>query len=265
MPDAYTFIPISKYIGPIIIVIASTILGSLSIWWDSGSIEIKGNQPPKQYEWIYQQRPIDLGSFSNRIRPIYMPLLSLSASFAFCGYIFKYMSTISYLLSHDFGSGVYIFCSILVAQQTVAWFFIPLIQRMFCGETGSTRSTVVGSWYMLKCFVYGLQGMFLLGLTAINPSLSLAYGVVMFPITMIIRPTGSFPLLFLQSLFLTMVSPPVLLLIWGILGQNFIVPWMFLADLCENWNTFGAIFLPLMCLFYWPINITLQVMATMEK
>lgn len=265
MPDAYKYIPISKYAAPIIIVIATAIFGSLSIWWNTGEIQSTSQYQSKETDWKYQQRPLNVNSFSNRIRPLYMPLITLSLCYIFCGYILKHIGTISYISTIGNSNALFLFCAVICSQQTTAWFLIPLIQRILCGEAGASRSTVAGSWQILKCFIYGLEGIILLSLTLANPSLSAIMAVIIIPVTMIIKPARSFILLVLQSAMLSALSPPMILFIWGIVVGDFSAPIEFLARIYEYWYTFNAHFLPWICLLYWPLNLASQVLVTMEQ
>jgi glycosylphosphatidylinositol transamidase len=107
MPSAYAFIPIAKYIGQLIGVIVATILASVGLWWSSG--ELEASKQKNRKPWQFLQRSFGLASFSTKIRPLYMPLLSLGLSFLFPGYVFFYIDTIRFMANVDsFSVSVYI-------------------------------------------------------------------------------------------------------------------------------------------------------------
>lgn len=270
MPTAHSFIPISKYIPPLIIIIVCVILGSLNLWIQTGDIEIPKLKNLKREPWKYLQREVGSLSFTNRHRPLYLPLVTLASSFAFCAYCFSHMGTISAVAHSSFqnvllsNQAMYMFSSIIVGQQTTTWFMIPLIQRLITGESGSSTITVAGSWKILKCFVCAIMGMVLMSLTTINPSLSLFFAIPLVPITLLFRPTKSNVLFVIQMSILVLLSPPMLLALYGLYVQNYYAATLFLTEAFEYWSVFGGFFLPMMCLFYWPLNIACQVCIGME-
>ena len=94
MPASRKFIPISKYVGPVLAIAATAIFGALNIWWTTGDLEpkLKGK---KRLGWKFMQREYGESSFSTVTRPLYMPLISLVLCFTFCWYMFKNLDTIS--------------------------------------------------------------------------------------------------------------------------------------------------------------------------
>jgi glycosylphosphatidylinositol transamidase len=79
MPTAHSFIPISKYIGPIAITAACSIFVSLDVWWTHGEIPVR-NSGSKQ-PWKYALRGYGVSTFTNRVRPIYIPTILLGLCF----------------------------------------------------------------------------------------------------------------------------------------------------------------------------------------
>lgn len=97
MPSADMFIPLSKYIGPLISVISAVILCSISVWWSTGDIEVVSPNNHKKQKWQFVHRDFGLASFSTRIRPLYMPMLSLALCAVFPGYVFVNFDTIRFI------------------------------------------------------------------------------------------------------------------------------------------------------------------------
>lgn len=97
MPSADMFIPLSKYIGPLISVIVSVILCSISVWWSTGDIEVNRPDNHEKRKWQFVHREFGLASFSNRIRPLYMPMLSFSLCVVFPGFVFVNFDTIRFV------------------------------------------------------------------------------------------------------------------------------------------------------------------------
>ena len=97
MPSADMFIPLSKYIGPLISVISAVILCSISVWWSTGDIEVVRPNNHEKQKWQFVHRDFGLASFSTRIRPLYMPMLSLALCVVFPGYVFVNFDTIRFI------------------------------------------------------------------------------------------------------------------------------------------------------------------------
>jgi hypothetical protein len=154
---------------------------------------------------------------------------------------------------------------IILSQQVYSWFLIPLLQRVFCGDTGSSRYSSAGAWKILKCFIYLVLGVGLSSLMTINPSLALAIAIPLIPICIICRPSQSLFFLVIQSSVLVVTSPPVLLVIYALYSQDIGVVNSTIKWLYESWSTFGGSFLPWVVWFYWPLNLALQLLVTMEN
>jgi hypothetical protein len=161
--------------------------------------------------------------------------------------------------------GIYVLISIWVAQQTMSWFMIPTIQRMLSSDSGSSRTTVAGVWTSLKVFVCAGSGMFLLSLSVLNPSLSLVLALPMIPLLIMVKPSDSFIKTVLQTLLVVLVSPPsIVSLACFLWGTNHVVS--FLDYSVQSYHIFrGAIFLPLTVLVYWPLNLAMQLIITMQS
>lgn len=149
------------------------------------------------------------------------------------------------------------FSAIITSQQTYTWFIVPLLQRLFGGNSGSTRYRIAGAWQIIKCIVYLILGLGVVCLTLVNPSLAIVFAVPLIPICILMKPRKSFMMLLLQSTILFLISPPVLLLMFGANGD-------ILQQLLENYTTFGNLLLPWIIYFCWPIILCLQLLVTME-
>lgn len=97
MPSGDQFVPLSKYIGQLVAVIAASILSSVGIWWSTG--EIMSNVKPRSKKWKFLQREFGLASFTAKIRPLYMPIITLALSTIYPAYIFSQMNSVRYLAS----------------------------------------------------------------------------------------------------------------------------------------------------------------------
>jgi glycosylphosphatidylinositol transamidase len=94
MPTAYSFIPISKYIIPIAIIAGCAIFVSLDLWWTSGEIAVQPVKDTTRKAWRYAQRQFGVGSFSNKHRPLYIPLLLLCMCFVLPIWVFTNLKVI---------------------------------------------------------------------------------------------------------------------------------------------------------------------------
>ena len=153
--------------------------------------------------------------------------------------------------------------AIITFQQTFTWFIIPLLQRLFGGDSGSQKYRVTAAWQIIKCIVYLLVGLGIVSLIPVNPSLAVTFAVPLIPICIISKPSKSFITLVLQSILLFTISPPILLAAYGLHVQSLSEPAVLLNELLENWNTFGNLLLPWIIWFYWPIILALQLLVTM--
>ena len=262
MPSATSFIPISKYAGPISIIISCFLFIGLDLWWTSGEIPLKSIKQTRT-PWKFLQRSIGTSSFSNKQRPIYIPIILLCSSFVYPMYIFKYIENITEMIKMDLLHALYIFISIMIGQQTTSWFMIPLIQRILAGDAGSSRSTISGVWMIFKSLIAALYGIFLFSLLTMNPSLSLLTSIPTLLFLLILKPTRSFLFMMIQSIILQCTSPPMLLFGYG-LFTSMKTSIDFLSFIVDSWFHFTGLFLPIMILIYWPLNLACQVLVTME-
>ncbi|KAJ3258769.1 hypothetical protein HK103_003363 [Boothiomyces macroporosus] len=236
MPSAFQFIPISKYVAPLAILIATLVAQSAQIWIASGEQQVTAPKDYVRKPWKYIQREYGSSSFSNKIRPIYMPVLTLA---------------------------LFMFAAIFVGQQTMTWFMIPLLQRLICADAGASRSTTAPVWLILKSFILGLMGLFLFSIATMNPSLSLLMSIPIVPVFLLIRPTANI-LYYVQMMVLVALSPPVLLFLYAFVQQDHLVAAQLLTNSYFYWDLFGGLLLPWIALAYWPLNLGAQVMISME-
>lgn len=103
MPSADKFIPIAKYVGQLIAVIAAAILASVGLWWRTGDIDVKKPSQSKNalMPIPFLQREYGVASFSTKIRPLYMPIISMLLSAIFPLYVFMHMNTLRFLAHED--------------------------------------------------------------------------------------------------------------------------------------------------------------------
>ena len=206
-----------------------------------------------------------MSSFSTFKRPLYIPLLSLVACFSYCYYTFTGLDTLTAISSLSWTHAVFILFAVTTSQQAFTWFIVPLLQRLFGGDSGSSKYRITGCWKLLKCFLYLGVGLGIVAMTPTNPSLAVLISVPLIPILILCRPYKSFGMLCLQSLLLFILSPPVILVIFGIFKGGLKQAVSLLNSSLENYETFGNLLLPVICLFYWPIILSLQLLATMES
>ncbi|KAJ3270445.1 hypothetical protein HDV01_007805 [Terramyces sp. JEL0728] len=263
MPSAFDFIPISKYVAPLAILIATLIAQSAQIWVTSGELQVA---PPKGYvrkPWKYVQREYGSSSFSNRIRPVYMPVLTLAFSFLFPMAVFSIVDIVQFTVKTQLDSALFMFAAIFVGQQTMTWFMIPLLQRLICADAGASRSTTAAVWLVLKSFILALMGLFLFSIATMNPSLSLLISIPVVPVFLLIKPTANI-FYYVQMFVLVAFSPPVLLFIYAVIQQDHLAAAELLTNSYFYWELFGGLLLPWIALAYWPLNMAAQVMISME-
>lgn len=104
MPSAFQFIPISKYVAPLAILIATLVAQSAQIWIASGEQQVTAPKDYVRKPWKYIQREYGSSSFSNKIRPIYMPVLTLVFSFVFPLTIFSIVDIVQYTVKNQLDS-----------------------------------------------------------------------------------------------------------------------------------------------------------------
>jgi hypothetical protein len=135
---------------------------------------------------------------------------------------------------------------------------------MLSSDSGSSRSTIAGVWTTLKVFVCAGSGMFLLSLSVLNPSLSLVLALPTIPLLIMVKPSDSFIKTVIQTVLVVLVSPPsIVSMACFFLGTNHVVA--FLEYSIQSYHIFsGGIFLPLTLLVYWPLNLAMQLIITMQ-
>ncbi|KAI8901968.1 Gaa1-like protein [Globomyces pollinis-pini] len=264
MPSANSFIPLSKYIGPLTIIISAAIFKSLELWWNTGTIPYVIPKGYKRQSWRFLQKGFGESNFSSLIRPLYMPFLTIIFCSMFSVQIFYLMDTIRFAAQNQFQSALFMLFATVMSQQMMALFMIPLLQRLYCGEAGASRVTTAPVWKILKCMINGGLGLFLLSVAAMNPSLALVMAILLVPSFIMIRPTKSLIFYSFQMFVLFIISPPVILAIYGLVYGDYTVATQFLSDIWHHWSLFGGLLLPWICLGYWPLTLAAQVLVTME-
>ena len=137
-----------------------------------------------------------------------------------------------------------------------------MLYRLLTGTAGASHSRSRGAWYILKCFICAEAGLFLISLATVNPSLSVLLAIPSVPLFAIMAPSKSPTWTLVQFLLLTLVSPAGIVLLLSFLGDTDALRHILEVSV-NHWNTYGAIFYPVICLFYWPLNIAAQVLITM--
>lgn len=156
------------------------------------------------------------------------------------------------------------FSSLIMGQQAMSWFIIPLLQRLACGEAGASKLTVSASWKILHCFSCGALGMFLVVLATTNPSLALVLALPLVPIFILVRPARSVLSFVFQALVLFCLSPPMLLFLYAFSKSSIAAATSFADAAFHHWDLYGALLLPVICVFYWPLNLAAQLIISME-
>jgi glycosylphosphatidylinositol transamidase len=152
----------------------------------------------------------------------------------------------------------------MVGQQSMTWFMIPLIQRMIASDAGASRSTVAAAWVVFKSIICAGYGMFLLTLTTMNPSLSLLIAIPVIPTLVLVRPTQNFIVMMIQIIIFVAISPPLLLFWYALYTQDPTRPVLFMQEIYQQYESFGALFVPFISVIYWPLNLACQVIVGME-
>ncbi|KAJ3349310.1 hypothetical protein HDU91_006403 [Kappamyces sp. JEL0680] len=264
MPEADKFIPLSKYIGQIIAVISAAVLSSVRYWWTSGDLDFAKPSKLAAEKPAFMRRQFAVASFSTRIRPLYMPLLSLSFCCLLPAWTFSNMGSLGYLSNENPLFGAMALFGVFIAQQVMAWFMMPLLQRLFCGDSGASKLVVAPAWEVLHSLTCALLGMLLLVLATTNPSLALIMALPSVPIFILVRPRNSTFAWVVQSVLLMAISPPVVLGMYAIYEQDIRAATAFLYNTFQYWELYGGLILPVVCLFYWPLNLATQLLITME-
>ena len=147
----------------------------------------------------------------------------------------------------------------------MSWFFIPLLQRLACGESGSSKLVIAPSWKITHSLICGILGLFLIVLATTNPSLALVFSIPLVPVIMHLHPACSAISFFLQFLILTLLSPPFLLVWYALFHFSIAEAVSFSATCFHYWDLYGALLLPIVCIFYWSLNIGAQLLIVMES
>lgn len=147
----------------------------------------------------------------------------------------------------------------------MAWFLIPLLQQLLCGEAGESKLTVAPAWMVFKSFICGSLGVFLIVLTGNNPSLALFLALPSVPLVISARPCKSMAFNWFQTSIAILLSPPVLLAVYGFWVRDLSQASQFLDDAHYFYLLYRATFLPVICLCYWPLIICVQVLIGMAR
>ncbi|KAI8919703.1 Gaa1-like protein [Entophlyctis helioformis] len=264
MPTAEHTIPLSMYIGPIALLAASLALSSLGFWWEGlpgrpqGSIYID-TASGKPYVHLISGE----SSFTNYIRPLFLPLVTLGLTFGTGAWFMANIDTIVFMASLAPDSAVFVASAVMGFQYAVPYYLMPLIHRLMQGSGASTRFSVA-AWRILKLCCCGALGMVLIVLAAINPSLSILVAIPYVPIFLLVRPTAAALPRLLQIALLNIVSPPGVLIGYALITGDAPSVVRALSDAVRDWNVFGSQLVPFVCLLVWPLNMAAQSLVEME-
>ena len=259
MPNADHFIPISMYLPPILIMTASCILLSWSMWWISARFETEEN-PKIEFKFRYLRIPFGRGSFSPNFRPIFISIVTIVLSHA---------TTLFFLLSFkavDSNTDIYQMYFILAAfftmQLIMSWLLIPLFQLLLVGNRGATTSQSFAGWFTTKCFVAAEVGVLSVALAALNPSLALILIVVLAPLCILQKPSASHFTNMFQQAVLILLSPPTLIFVASMINPSMTLE--LVQKMVLHHQIYHAMLLQCICMFYWPVIVSFQVIIGME-
>ncbi|KAI8916566.1 Gaa1-like protein [Powellomyces hirtus] len=264
MPTAASYIPISVYIPPVILLSVTLVFQSLVMWWMSGE---PGQTAPARSQRVkdspYVARSPQLSSFNTRTRPIFLPIVTMFLCHA-TGAFALYMSpTILYIAQHGDINPLNMAACVLIVTAVIYGFMIPTLQRLMEGS-GASTATTAPAWMVVKCIACAELGAALIALSTLNPSLSIALAIPSVPAFLLAKPTGSHNSFAIQLIALFLASPI------GILGAISLLTGLGTAqDLvrrsADGWSLYGAWLFPFVLLVYWPLNLVGHVIVGMEQ
>ncbi|KAJ3159788.1 Glycosylphosphatidylinositol anchor attachment 1 protein [Geranomyces michiganensis] len=283
MPTVTSYIPMSVYLPPVILLSVTLIFESLAMWWRSGeetpwrrpekSVKIMPgadteiSPPPSTEGTTYISRSRHLPSFDARVRPVFIPIVTLVICHATGAFALYFAPTMLFMADYGKINPLNMMTGTLVVAATIYGFMIPTLQRLLEGS-GASSATTAPAWQVLKSFACLELGASLIALAMLNPSLSAFLAVVSVPPFLIAKPCND---RFAAQMIALFVASPVGLL--GCVaalaragggGGGLDVAWAIVRQSAEGWAAYGAWLLPFVCLIYWPLNLAAHVVCGME-
>ncbi|TPX69672.1 hypothetical protein SpCBS45565_g02244 [Spizellomyces sp. 'palustris'] len=264
MPTAQSFIPLSVYIPPVILLSVTLIIESLAMWWASGDLR---QSPPARPNLIkgteFADHPADMSAFNIRIRPLFLPVVTLVLCHAAGAIAFYLAPTVRFMALIGEINPFNMAATVVVVTATIYSFMIPTLQRMMEGS-GASTATTAPAWMILKCLGCAELGGALIALSTLNPSLSVFLAIPSVPAFLLARPTESHYRFLLNVAAVTLASPIGLLGIMS-LWEGLDVAQGVAGKVVDGWTLYGAWLLPFICFVYWPMNMVANVIIGMEE
>ncbi|RKO89541.1 Gaa1-like protein, partial [Blyttiomyces helicus] len=263
MPTSDSYIPISKYIPPVLLLAATLVLKSISLWWETGNLTLEYPIAPKRVPGTkYMAREEAASSFTRRVRPIYLPIVTLVGCAMGGWALYRLAPSVGYLMAERLIHPIYIIGSVLASVQLYVYILLPLTQRMMEG-TGIGTATRAPAWQTLKCMVCAAQGMSLMALATLNPSLSILLALPSVPAFLFAAPTRSAIVYMQRWTALTVASPVGLLGLLAVAEGVGVAEGLVLRSF-DAWRVYGSWLAPFVFLLYWPLNLAAHVVLLME-
>ncbi|KAJ1336536.1 hypothetical protein BSLG_007320 [Batrachochytrium salamandrivorans] len=265
MPTARQFMPISIYIVPVVILASSLIVASIGQWWEEPLLVDKTgfSTMDRSENPIYIRRIKGVTSFSSFVRPLFLPLLTLTISFCASAWAMSISDTVAYISASSTESLLFVSATIIGLQVVLVYYVMPFFHRIAYGSGASTNSSLA-AWKILKMLCCSALGMILLVLSAVNPSLSILVALPYVPVFLAIRPVSGKILRIVQGIILNILSPPGCLLLACFLVGDSQAVMQAVKEAIRNWHIFGSQLVPFFCLLIWPLNLSAQTIIEME-
>ncbi|KAK9767689.1 Glycosyl phosphatidyl inositol protein transamidase complex subunit [Basidiobolus ranarum] len=251
LPNATHYVSIALYIPPVICIAVGLLLISLKLWFsfDASVDELElvddvnhEGKPVKSIETTL--------AYTQNTTPLQTPILVIALSCIGCIILFSFNLLIVNPVAEEFS---------LPINGVFALSFPLFIASVVRAPIDSTNQNL----QVLRCFALAWVAVTLVGLSALNYSLSMFMGILVFLPYALIQPCNHILVRTIQFISVTAISPPALLLICSLVYQK---------DVFELYNllrydltVLGSWFLPLVYLVYWPINVTYSVLACVKS
>ncbi|KAJ3174330.1 Glycosyl phosphatidyl inositol protein transamidase complex subunit [Geranomyces variabilis] len=279
MPTATSYIPMSVYLPPVILLSVTLIFESLAMWWRSGEDTFSRRpekstriMPPGDSDETSPPPPTTAGTtlvarsrhlltFNARVRPVFIPIVTMVICHATGAFALYFAPTMLFMADYGKINPLNMMTGTLVVTATIYGFMIPTLQRLLEGS-GASTATGAPAWQVLKSFACLELGASLIALAMLNPALSAFLAVFAVPPFLMARPCQD--RFAAQMVALFVASPVGLVGCVAIAGGGLDVAWATVRQGVEGWEAYGAWLLPFICLVYWPLNLAAHVICGME-
>ncbi|KAI8909021.1 Gaa1-like protein [Gorgonomyces haynaldii] len=263
LPFADRVIPLAIYLAPIMLIIASAVFMSLDLWLRSGSKVIpEAKSREKSFQML--QRPFGDSTFTEMVRPLYIPLLLLATAHTFSFFFLGMKEMIKYTALAGIDQTRFIWTSLVVAHELFSLYFCPLCMRILTGEAGASNSQSVAAWKLLKCLACCECGLFLVVLATSNPSLALILALLLIPQVTLVKPSRDLTGNALQHVLLAFFSPSTIVLGFTFVPGMEVIVRKTIEQVIVGSDLFGGSLMYWLVLFYWPMNMVTQFILSME-